>query len=162
MPKARLTIPKFPFPNPKMTLDQFVDQYTDWRWVNPEGRPKVVKAFQKLCLLLPDKVWLDAPSIRFFAPDSWHHGMCTQIPTSDPETAFIYLAPSLERAPQAEVDFTVAHEFAHAVLGHHRDNQALTPKEVKEGYLSFNHEKAADRLAKKWGFTIPEYRKGKI
>ena len=47
--------------------------------------------------------------------------------------------------PQSEVDFTVAHEFAHIVLGH-------APNRVPPGKRV---EKAANKLARKWGFDSP-------
>jgi hypothetical protein len=78
------------------------------------------------------------------------------------EDAFIYLAPSLERESQAQVDFTVAHEFAHALLRHHLPgNDSLSKEELKAAYLNWNSEKAADKLALEWGFTLPAYRKTK-
>ena len=97
-------------------------------------------------------------------PSSSPRTICTVLMPSAPsgEGAFIYLAPSLERESQAQVDFTVAHEFAHALLRHHLPgNDSLSKKELKAGYLNWNSEKAADKLAKQWGFTLPAYRKTK-
>ena len=73
---------------------------------------------------------------------------------------FIYLAPALERQSQEQVDFTVAHEFAHALLRHHLPgNDSLSKEELKAGYLNWKSEVAADKLVLKWGFTLPKYRK---
>jgi len=85
------------------------------------------------------------------------------MPSAPPgEDAFIYLAPSLERQSQAQVDFTVAHEFAHALLRHHLPGKdGLTTKELRAGYLNWNPEEAVNKLALEWGFTLPAYRKTK-
>jgi hypothetical protein len=40
-------------------------------------------------------------------------------------------------------------------------NDGLTTKELRAGYLNWNSEKAADKLALEWGFTLPAYRKTK-
>jgi hypothetical protein len=147
-----------------VTLDVFIDQYTDPRWCDLDARPKVAKAFQSLSDHLPDKIFNGCPRICFFAPAPGMFGLCTVLMPSAPsgEDAFIYLAPSLERESQAQVDFTVAHEFAHALLRHHLPgNDRLTTEELKVGYLNWNSERAADKLALEWGFTLPAYRKQK-
>jgi len=74
--------------------------------------------------------------------------------------AFIYLAPSLERQLQSDVDFTVAHEFAHAALRHHEPESLITFSidEAKKGYLNWNSEVAADELVAAWGHEIPKRR----
>jgi hypothetical protein len=71
--------------------------------------------------------------------------------------AFIYLAPSLERQSQIEVDFTVGHEFAHPALRHHeaKNLMSLSIEEAKKGWGS---EVAANRLVAEWGYKIPERR----
>lgn len=57
---------------------------------------------------------------------------------------FIYLAPSLERRPQKSVDATVAHEFAHVLLGH---GEAVDLDD------SLKQERDADLLIQKWGYA---------
>ena len=146
-----------------MTPDEFFDQYTDTQWFDFKGdRPKLVRACVTLCERVPDDVWDEMPHVLIFAPSPRELGSCTYIPRNPrlmrESDAFLYFAPKLERSKQAEVDFTVAHEFAHALCQHHR-NLSLTEKEVEEGYLKFNAEQEADKLAVKWGYTIPEYRK---
>jgi len=113
---------------------------------------------------LPDKIFNGCPRICFFAPAPGIFGACTvRMPSAPPgEDAFIYLAPSLERQSQAQVDFTVAHEFAHALLRHHLPGKdGLTTKELRAGYLNWNPEEAVNKLALEWGFTLPAYRKTK-
>jgi Zn-dependent peptidase ImmA (M78 family) len=58
---------------------------------------------------------------------------------------YIYLDPCLELQPQKNVEFTVAHEFAHVVLNH--TDYLRTGEKEKEA--------DADALAKAWGFTRP-------
>jgi hypothetical protein len=60
----------------------------------------------------------------------------------------IYLSPTLEQESQEEVDFTVAHEFAQAYLGH---NQTVAnPESIEDD---------ADALVVSWGFVVPQRRK---
>jgi hypothetical protein len=51
------------------------------------------------------------------------------------EDAFIYLGPSLERESQAQVDFTVAHEFAHAPAAAPHAGKRFSVEEGIEGRL---------------------------
>ena len=120
-----------------------------------------MKAFGALCEHLTDEIINKLPRVVVFAPSPGANGKCLSlIPAHGGDDAFIYLAPSLERHPQADVDFTVAHEFAHALLRHHLpENTKLSESEVKEGYLYFNSEKAADELVLDWGFELPPRRK---
>ena len=144
-----------------MTLDVFIDQYTDPRWCDLGVRPKVAKAFQSLCERLPDRIFDRCPRICFFIPAPGLFGSTVLMPSGpNAEDALIYLAPSLERQSQTQVDFTVAHEFAHALLRHHLPaNDRLSKKELRGSYLNWKSEAAADKLALKWGFTLPAYRK---
>ena len=73
------------------------------------------------------------------------------------------MAPSLERHSQPEVDFTVAHEFAHTVLRHHEPEKLMTfsMDEAKKGYLNWDSEVAADQLVAEWGYKIPKRRQRK-
>ena len=63
------------------------------------------------------------------------------------------------KAAMAEGNFTVAHEFAHALVRHHLpQNMILSPEEAKRGYLESNSEIAADKLVAEWGFRVPKRR----
>ncbi len=55
----------------------------------------------------------------------------------------LYLSPELERRPQAYVNSSVAHEFAHAVLRHDATISKDDP---------LQHEREADTLIAKWGY----------
>jgi Zn-dependent protease with chaperone function len=145
-----------------MTPDAFFDCFTDSSYFDRDARPKSVKALLTLCERLPDEIINEWPRIVVFAPDPNDRASCVGLMPSEPDSGdtFIYLAPLLEELEQAEVDFTVAHEFAHAALRHHLpENMGLSIEEAQKGYLNWDSEIAADKLAQGWGFTIPESRK---
>jgi hypothetical protein len=98
---------------------------------------------------LNDSIDFDSlPPTVIFAPPVDCGGYVKQaiFPTG---TVFMYLAPTLEFDSQRDVDFTVAHEFAHVVLGHYA-NLGDVPSELP--HEKQPHEIAADALAAKWGF----------
>jgi IrrE N-terminal-like domain len=59
----------------------------------------------------------------------------------------VYLSPELEIESQEQVNFTVAHEFAHVVLRH---------SPLCDSERGKKNEQMADDLAKEWGFERPE------
>lgn len=63
----------------------------------------------------------------------------------------IYFPDSLCDYPEAKIKFTIAHEFAHFMLGH---SHGIDSKKHKKG------EQAADDLAAKWGFPRTEEARG--
>jgi hypothetical protein len=110
------------------------------------AREKTALAMRHLFERMPSDLLNDlAGNVRVFAPSQHCYGQVFPAGFREP---MIYLSPVLENQPQAEVDFTVAHEFAHAVLGH-------------TDYLktASTSEDDADALAASWGFTVPERRK---
>jgi hypothetical protein len=69
------------------------------------------------------------------------------------------LSPRLEAKPKSEVDFTVAHEFAHVALGHQqRGSTAVPPDAVVQSHEDVPSGHDADRLAESWGFCAPQSR----
>lgn len=69
----------------------------------------------------------------------------------------LYLSPRLEAKPQNEVDFTVAHEFAHVSLGHQQPGATRVPPDtVVQSHEDVPSEQDADRLAESWGFALPK------
>jgi hypothetical protein len=146
-----------------VTPDAFLDTCTDSIYCDLDARPKTAKALIRLSQRIPDKVFNDLPRIVVFAPNPGDYGLCIPLMTGDPDDAdaFIYLAPSLERQSQNDVDFTVAHEFAHAALRHHELENLMTfsMDEAKKGYLEWNSEVAADQLVTEWGYKVPKRRK---
>lgn len=56
-----------------------------------------------------------------------------------------------------EVDFTVAHEFAHVVLGRYKSGATIIPADaVIRSHGDVPSEMEADRLAESWGFPKVE------
>jgi hypothetical protein len=109
------------------------------KWVT-EG--KRCRALMQLYNKIPD-VLDETPVTAIFAPDAG--GLCTRASCAE---IMIYLAPELELESQEQVNFTVAHEFAHVVLKH--------------SFLIWNleqnrcDEQMADNIAKEWGFERPK------
>jgi hypothetical protein len=145
-----------------MTPDAFLDSFIDSIYCDLDVRPRTAKALIKLSERIPDNIFNDLPRIVVFAPNPDDYGSCIPLMPSNSsgEDAFIYLAPSLERQSQSDVDFTVAHEFAHAALRHHEPESLMTFSidEAKKGYLNWNSEVAADQLVAEWGYQIPKRR----
>lgn len=145
-----------------MTPDAFLDSFIDCTYCDLDVRPKTAKALIKLAERIPDNIVTDLPRIAVFAPNPDDYGSCIPLMPSNSsgEDAFIYLAPSLERQSQTEVDFTLAHEFAHAALRHHEPENLMTFSidDAKKGYLEWNAEVAADQLVAEWGYKIPKRR----
>jgi hypothetical protein len=148
-----------------MTLDAFLDTFTDSIYCDLQARPKIAKALIRLSERIPDDVVNCWPRIVVFAPNPQDYGLCIPLMAGAPEgaDAFIYFAPSLERQSQSDVDFTVAHEFAHASLRHHEPESLMTfsMDEARKGYLNWDSEVAADQLVAKWGYEIPKRRNRK-
>lgn len=146
-----------------MTPDAFLDSFTDSMYCDLDARPKTAKALIRLSERIPDSIVNDLPRIVVFAPNPDDYGSCIPLIPSDStsDDAFIYFAPSLERQSQTDVDFTVAHEFAHAALRHHEPENLMTfsMDEAKKGYLEWTSEVAADQLVTEWGYKIPKRRK---
>jgi len=127
-----------------MTLDEMAYQFFDTGWFDPNDRPETALAMQHLIERVPDDV-LDALDVTVFAPGPHLNGQV--YPGTPSSKTFIYLAPRLEDLPQQEVDFVVAHEFAHAYLNH--EQAAQNPSTIED---------EANALAETWGFIIPARR----
>lgn len=71
--------------------------------------------------------------------------------------ARIYLSPMLEFESLNRVVFTVAHEFAHIWLKHHRGEGNIAQHTAPgTEHKDLPHEKESDELAEKWGFNRPK------
>ncbi len=92
------------------------------------------------------------PVTAIVTPHLDHAGLCSEAPNF--ADAQVYLSPMLEIESQAYVDFVVAHEFAHIVLGHWYPG-AVASADPKVAHSRQPHEKAADALARSWGFHRP-------
>ncbi|SRR6266566_1749881 len=132
-----------------MTLDEMAYQFFDTGWFDPNDRPKTALAMQHLIERVPDDVF-DTLDVLVFAPGPHLYGQVYPgiLPSkSEQPKTFIYLAPSLEEQSQQDVDFTVAHEFAHVYLNH--EQAARNPSAIEDD---------ADALVETWGFIIPARR----
>ena len=138
--------------NDERWLD-FRYQYVETGWFDYD-RHKTIEAMRKLSERIPDDVLDNLPSLIVFAPSAAKLGEMKPFGLGD--RLFVYLAPRLEKKSQREVDFTVAHEFAHIALGHYKPGATSHP----HGAIVQNHEDApsehdADELAQSWGFAKP-------
>jgi hypothetical protein len=126
-----------------MKADFLICRFIETGWVDHEDRKKTVKGILSL-EQVPDEVFDDL-NVTFFAPSQHKFG---EVYPDLPSGILIYLSPDLEQQPQEEVNFTIAHELAHAFLGH---------QHIKRNTPSIEDE--ADALAVKWGFILPERRR---
>jgi len=144
--------------------EEFLYQYIETGWFDFEDRPKTMKAMRRVWESVPAEVWDEMPSLIVFAPCPWKFGEVLPFGGHPAEeAAFIYLSPALESQRQARVDFTVAHEFAHVVLGHHRpDSKDVLLTTAQSAKITEHHEAPAeikaDALTESWGFTVPDER----
>jgi Zn-dependent protease with chaperone function len=127
----------------QVTAENCFETFIETGWFDYEQRPKTLAAMERLCERVQEVFDL---SVLVMAPGPAINGRVyprLQIPRE-----IIYLAPLLETLPQEEVDFVVAHEFAHSLLGH--GDWAKNPSTI---------EQDTDELVKHWGFVVPDRRK---
>jgi hypothetical protein len=132
---------------------EFRYQHIETGWFDYDRR-KTIEAMRKLSERVPED---DLPPLTVFAPSAALLGHV--LPCGSGDSIFVYLSPQLESKSQAEVDFTVAHEFAHIALGHYKPSATTHPHGmvVKE-HGNAPSEQAADGLAEAWGFARPKVR----
>ena len=128
-------------PQGRMTSEEMQYQFFDTGWFDQADRPKTALAMQHLIEQVPDDVF-DELSVTVFAPSPDNFGRVH--PGKIASKSFIYLASIIEKKSQQEVDFIVAHEFAHAHLEH--EQSARNADTIED---------EADGLAVKWGFILP-------
>jgi hypothetical protein len=125
---------------------EFAYAHIDSGWFDCD-RTRTLHAMRTLCERMPKEAKDELPSgIIVFAPSGNVCGEARPLYTPEgPERHdhFIYLAPCLERRPQDSVDATVAHEFAHVLLGH---GEVVDPDDP------LRQEREADLLIQKWGY----------
>jgi hypothetical protein len=146
-------------------------------------RPKLTSAFRKLIKRAGDD--LDhLGGARVFAPSEDMMGGFL----NGPPAPWIYLSPGLDKCSQTSVDYTVAHEFAHAITyatgaalvstqcvcgagddclcaececdGCRTLDFEMTPDALKtaEEYVNHGPEYAADELVLRWGYKLPAWK----
>ena len=141
-------------------FEDFCDRFCSFPWTDLNERPKLARAVQKLCKRMPDNTYENLPHLTVHAPPP---GIFGEVRPTPGHGLVIYFAPQLERESQKQNDFTVAHEFAHAALGHGTAewfSQSHTGDIDNGDLCEFPCEYAADELAESWGYEIPKYRRG--
>jgi predicted metal-dependent peptidase len=115
---------------------RFSSEYAVEGWFD-YGRKKTLSAMRTLCERMPQQAKNNLPQGPFlivFAPDPRLLG-------KEIDGHFIYLSPILECCSQECVDATVAHEFAHMLVGHESGDQ-------------LSRERETDLLIQKWGYHL--------
>jgi hypothetical protein len=144
--------------------DDFKYRFIETGWFD-YGRAKTLVAMQKLWERVPQEDLDNLPAdLIVFAPATYILGEVFPLSLggeSEEETrgALVYLSPQLERKSQAEVDSTVAHEFAHLVLGSHRSDYTRNTYPQGAEFKTQGDvpsEQDADRLISDWGYK-PAY-----
>lgn len=138
--------------SPEEMLESFTYNYIETGFVDYD-RTKTIAAMRHFAERVPQAVIDELPRILVFAPSQHIWGEC--YPWCETiggngemrtvEGSLVYLAPELEEREQDDVDFTVAHEFAHAILRH-----ALPGGQRGNGL-----EQEADALVAEWGLKVP-------
>ncbi len=132
-------------------------QHIETGWFDYD-RHKTIEGMRNLSERVPDVVQDNLPARIVFAPSAARLGHVLPCGTGD--SIFVYLSPHLESKSQAEVDFTVAHEFAHVVLGHYKPGATTYPSSLTfEKHEDALSEQDADKLAESWGFAHPKTRR---
>jgi hypothetical protein len=126
-----------------VTWKKFQKRYL--KWFNVESRAKTYAALKRVVPKLPEAAIPD--NLIVFAP-GLHAGVTfSTVGDEVGKDYIIYLAPTLELESSEEIDFVIAHEFAHIVRN---KTQKRFPTEKEE-------EEATDQLAESWGIKNPPY-----
>lgn len=146
-----------------MDWDAFVYRFGVNCW--DEGQIKTRDALKKAADQIPDSILCSLPPLKIFTPPRSDCGVTLMVETTgqafspaQPLT-LMYISPLMELYPQGEIEFTVAHEFAHVALRHLWSNNSL--REVgtfkDSTYGDAPSEVAADKLAESWGFSKVDF-----
>jgi Peptidase family M48 len=142
-----------------MDWDAFVHRFGVNCW--DSGQIKMLIALKRAAMEIPDTILCNLPPVRIFTPTRADCGVTLMVETTgqvfspaQPLT-LMYLSPLMELYSQAEIEFTVAHEFAHIALGHlwSRNAQSEMNTFKDATYGDAPSEIAADKLAESWGFS---------
>jgi hypothetical protein len=164
----RKKVSSFGYPIERPSWASFADYIFDSGWFDDSGnRPKTVAAIRHFCLnpkVTDEEVNAlteledenhDRISLVVFAPDPNQRGETMPlVRVSKRPLGIIYLSPELERYAQSSVNRTVAHEFAHVLLGHYKPEHPdkKVPGFKGEWYRDLPAEKAVHELLAKWGY----------
>jgi hypothetical protein len=143
-------------------LEGLIYEYIDTGWFDRD-RAKTTEAMGKAFLRIPRAIWDEMPMMTIFAPSPKKLGEV--YPYGPQGRLFLYLSPGLENQPQDEVDFAVAHEFAHIALGHYSPEKWMLPEDLAakiQYHEDVPNEIEADKLTESWGFRKPTHLLGKM
>ncbi len=145
----------------KVSWTKFMYDHIETGWVDDDRR-KTLRAMRHVWEQMPAADLERIPeNTLVFAPSSSKLGQVypRYNPPVERKGVLIYLSPKLENQSQAEVDTTVAHELAHAILGHLTCNDyELEPSRPLVSQADDPSEIEADKLIVSWGFT-PGYKR---
>ncbi len=139
----------------KKNWDGFWCAYVENGICDPDRR-KTIRALKMLSHKLPKGDRERIPQCTVFAPSHDTLGLVHPFyPPIDPKAALIvvYLSPRLESLTQSRVDRVVAHEFAHAILGHADDGETFPTDAAPKYCRDFPSEISADELIGTWGYA---------
>src|ERR1700751_718769 len=116
-------------------------------WIDRSRSAKRLNGLEEIHTKMPREMQAALPPLIIFSPSLDTAGVVLrrELP---PGFAFMYLSPTLEYEFAIDATWTIAHEFAHVVLGHGHyrpRNQAQRDAD----------EKAASDLADKW---VPKHK----
>jgi hypothetical protein len=129
-----------------MHILEFRSRFTQEPWYEPHGRQKLDKAILLFCIRIPR---VAPPQNGAFT------GKASSLTESD---AVVFIPFHFEERSQEENDFALAHQFAHAILGHHLQPQFGEWSNDKK-YFNHPSEIEADNLISSWGYKILEHRR---
>jgi len=128
-----------------------------------EGQVKTLIALKRAAEQIPDEILCNMPPLRIFTPVRSDCGVTLMVEATgqvfspaQPLT-LMYISPLMEMYAHGEIEFTIAHEFAHVALKHMWSlNAAREMGTFKDAtYGDAPSEIEADKLAESWGFTKP-------
>src|SRR6266566_3134480 len=127
----------------KVPWEEFRYNHIETGWFG-DDRPKTLAAMKQLWSAMPQSDIDRLPELLLvFAPTPYIDGEGMPFADSgiEREGIFIYLSPGLEKKSQNRVNSIVAHEFAHAVLGHRSiSTRGIKPSELPEHWKDTAHE----------------------
>ena len=150
----------------KREWDEFKSRFIDTPYFSAD-RKKTIKAIRHLWERIPAEEMAKLPALLMvFALSYDTHSACITRPLEivdagkpasvlkqiDRDFVLILLAASLERKPQWEVDYKVAHAFAHASWRGKPRYKMLCDTSA---YPKAEHEIEVDKLVSQWGFRSP-------
>lgn len=143
--------------------EQLLDGCNNY-WIAQAFLPHIRNVLSKLPLKVL-KILIER-NFGFFAPDPKVEGFVLP-PSGYTRDVIVYLSPNLLERAQDHIEGTIAHELAHVYQGiddagparirnHRTAGKSMKRASKKSAYAEgLRQEKAADKLAERWGFRVP-------